>query len=60
MNGEVERDHDADEPLADICPHCGSQGFDGQGHVTVGTMRMYRKRCWECGTRFAVEIPHER
>jgi len=42
--------------LATYCPNCGEQGFDGQGHFMVGGIKMYRKRCWDCGHRFAVEV----
>jgi len=56
----VERTHGGDRQHGDICPHCGEQGFDGQGWFNVGAVRMYRKQCWNCETIFAVQDPADR
>jgi transcription elongation factor Elf1 len=53
----IERPHNGKSEYDDVCPHCGGQGFDGQGSVLVDDMTMVVKRCWNCGTRFAVELP---
>lgn len=55
-DGGVEvHDHDGDEPRDVVCPSCGEQGFDAQGHVVVEGTRMFLRQCWNCGKRFAVE-----
>lgn len=51
----VEEDRADEEENSVVCPDCESSGFDGQGVVEVEGVRMFLRRCWDCGTRFAVE-----
>ena len=48
--------HGGDDPHSVICPSCGEQGFDGQGTASVFDSRMYLRACWNCGTKFGVEV----
>lgn len=54
------RDHDGEEPRDDICPDCGSQGFDNIGEYEVQGTVMTLRKCWSCGMKFATEVVRSR